>query len=273
MPPAPPVQPPSLLLSASFHRSGSTLLQRYVTAVSDVFVWGENGWLIDSVRTAWEEWPGEAHNERERRKVMSDPSTMQRRYVPNLAPSRDRVLDAFRLAMTDIYRDRPEGFARWGWKAVRYGRAELDFVRRLFPDIVIVLLVRNPWDVARSVRRKGWIDRRGYFEDVAQVARHWAERTAYYAELAGVADERVHLVQYEQLEDRLAELDAFLGVQADPAKREEILSRRLGAAPVISRYGLTAEDVETIGDIAGNVASGLGYAPPPIRCSRVGAAV
>lgn len=140
----------------------------------------------------------------------------------------------------------------------------------LFPEIDVLLLVRDPWDVARSIRRKGWIDKRGYFEDMGQVAAHWTERTASFLELTSVDDDRVHLVQYEHLDDRIAGLDAFLGFDDGGRTWEEISRRKLGTAPTFSRFDLTSEDVETIASIAGDVASGLGYSPPSLSAGRLG---
>lgn len=268
--PDPALQPPALLLAASSPRSGSTLLQRYVTAATDVFMWGENGRLIPSLRRAFDEWPQESHNVREHQEAMADPSVVERKYVPNLAPLPERLLDALRGAVASIYRHRPDGFRRWGWKAVDYGRREVEFVRKLFPRIDVLLLVRNPWDVARSIRRKGWIDKRGYFEDMAEVARHWTARSAYFHELAAVDDPHVHLVQYETLEGSIDELDGFLGIDHQQSTWKRISNRKLGTAPAISRFDLTGEDVETIARIAGDVAERFGYARPSPRRTLLG---
>lgn len=265
MPSDGPLPPPAILLAASCPRSGSTLLQRYITAATDVFMWGENGRLMPALRRAFEEWPQEPHNIREHREVMDDPSVVERKYVPNLAPPPERVLDVLRDTVTRIYGNRPDGFDRWGWKAVDYGRRELAFVRALFPEIDVVLLVRNPWDVARSIRRKGWIDKRGYFDDVGQVATHWMERSAYFRELAAVDDEHVHLVQYETLEESITGLDDFLGVDLQQPTWKRVARRKLGTAPKISRFDLTGEDVETIASIAGDLAQGFGYSRPSPR--------
>lgn len=270
MPSDAPMTPPALVLAASSPRSGSTLLQRYITAATDVFMWGENGRLIPSLRRAFDEWPQESHNVREHREAMADPSVVERKYVPNLAPPPERLLDALRDTVAGIYRHRPDGYRQWGWKAVDYGRRELEFVRTLFPDIDIVLLVRNPWDVARSIRRKGWIDKRGYFEDVEQVATHWMERSACFAELAAIDEEHVHLVRYDTLGESIAELDDFLGVDHRTSTWERIASRKLGTAPSFSRFDLTDEDVETIERIAGGVASRFGYSRPTAGSSVFG---
>lgn len=224
-------------------------------------MWGENGLLGPALRSILRNWPQEVHNERDYAAVMADPDLAERRFLPNLAPPRDHVLDVLRRTVSEIYHDIPRSFRSWGWKAVRYGREEIDLVRSLFPGIRILLLVRNPWDAARSIRRKGWIDRRGWFEDMTQVATLWTERTAGFLEVGRAGDEHVHLVRYESLEERITELNAFLRVEGDASWRE-VSKRTLGAAPVFSRYDLTPEDVETIERIAGDVASDLGYACP-----------
>ena len=256
--------PPTLLIAASMHRSGSTLLQRYVTASTETFVWGENGFLVQSLRRAHESWPQRTHDARGYDRVMVDPTVVERAFMPNLSPPLDRVTEAVRGAVIRIYGELPAGFTAWGWKDVGYGRGDIDFVRELFPDLDVVLLVRNPWCVARSIRRKGWIDRRGYFEGMEEVARTWAERTAHYRELASVDDPNVLLLRYEHLDRQIVELNRFLGAAAGGDVWERISKRRLGTAPRLSRFDLTAEDVETITSIAGDVASELGYEPPAV---------
>lgn len=269
MPPTESLPSPSLLVAASLHRSGSTLVQRYVTAATDTFMWGENGLLGPALRSIVRNWPQEEHNERDYEAVMANPGLAERKFLPNLAPPQDHVLDVLRRTVIEIYRDIPRSFRSWGWKAVRYGRGEIELVRRLFPGIRVILLVRNPWDVARSIRRKGWIDRRGWFEDVAQVASHWVERTADFLELGRIDDERVHLLRYESLDARIDELNAFLGVEG-AGTWHEISRRTLGAAPIFSPYDLTPEDVETIERIAGDLASELGYTCPTSSPATIG---
>ena len=114
---------PRLLVAASSHRSGSTLLQRYVTARTTTFVWGENGPFIESLIQAVEGWPQTKRNEREYERVILDPSLSERRYVPNLSPPREaverareellrqfRAGDAFRA---DDFRDRLGTTRKW----------------------------------------------------------------------------------------------------------------------------------------------------------------
>lgn len=253
--------PPALLLAASSHRSGSTLLQRYITAVSRTFVWGESGPFIESLWRAAEGWPSTKRNERDYREIMDDPSSIERRYTPNLAPPLDTLLDEMRRSVRAVYARMPDGYDAWGWKAVSYGAGEIDFVRRLFPQIRIVLLVRDPWDVARSIRRKGWIDRRGYYRDMADAAEHWMLRTRDFIAIADRDDAATMLLRYEDLHDRLDDLHAFLGLDVDPARSAQVLSRKLGTAPTLSRFRLTDEDMEAVTTVAGEVAGTLGYAP------------
>ena len=253
---------PRLLIAGSSHRTGSTLLQRYVTALSTTFVWGENGSFVESLRRAAESWPDTRRNGREYREVMDDPSLTERKYTPNLSPPKALAIAAMRDALLQVYQDIPPGFDSWGWKAVAYGRGEVEFLRALFPELRVLLVVRNPWDVARSVRRKGWIDRRGYYQDMTEVAEHWFLRTRDFLALTADPDPRLLLLRYEDLHSRLDEVDAFLEISSDSARRGTVLARRLGAAPAVSRFRLTSDDVAAVTQVAGEVAAQLGYAPP-----------
>lgn len=252
---------PVLLISASSHRSGSTLLQRYVTAATDIFVWGENGRLVQAMKEAYEAWPKKKSDAQAYARVMDDPTTMESSFLPNLSPPRDDLRAALQAAFRLAYGHPPPGFSTWGWKDVGYGRGDLDFVWELFPEIRVVLLVRDPWDVARSIRRKGWIDRRGYFRDMDEVARLWKERSHDYRTMAEEGDRRVHLVQYEHLERDLTGLDDFLGIDGG-AIWDRVARKRLGVTPRLSRFDLTDDDLKTVQRVAGGVAADFGYRAP-----------
>ncbi len=260
--------PPRLLISATSHRSGSTLLQRYVSARSSTFVWGENGPFVTALLTALQGWSSTKKNEQEYEAVMADPTLPERLYTPNLSPPRRAAEEALREAILRIYRDIPEGFDGWGWKAIGYGRPAMDFLHGMFPEMRVVLLVRDPWDVARSVRRKGWIERRGYFADMAAVAEEWKRGTRAARRLASLDDPRFFLLRYEDLRARLPELNGFLGIEDDPAREEEVLSRRLGTAPTVSRFRLTDDDLSAVSRVCSEEASDLGYTAPAVEAGR-----
>jgi hypothetical protein len=161
-----------------------------------------------------------------------------------------------------IYRDMPADFNRWGWKAVQYGAEEIDFVRTLFPDIQVILLVRNPWEVARSIRRKGWIDKRGYFEDMRQVATLWVDRTAGFQAMSKTNEEKVYFVRYSEMQERASDINRFLGMPDAPERQEAVFKKKLGKAPLVSRFELTDEDRATVCDIAGELAGEMGFDEP-----------
>lgn len=257
---------PRLLVAASSHRSGSTLLQRYVTARSTTFVWGENGHLVESLLQAIEGWPQTRRNQREYEGVIVDPSLAERTYVPNLSPPRERLEGALKEAFLATYAALPPGYDGWGWKAVGYGRREIEYVRSLFPDIQLILLVRDPWDVVRSVRRKGWIDRRGYFADADEVAERWQRNTKDLVRIAeDDRDGACFFLRYEDLHERLQAINSFLGVEDEPGREREIVGRRLGVAPKMSRFRITDDDVEAVTRIAAETAVSLGYTPPSAK--------
>jgi hypothetical protein len=262
---------PRLLVAASSHRSGSTLLQRYVTARTTTFIWGENGPFIESLIQAVEGWPQTKRNQREYERVILDPSLSERRYVPNLSPPREAVERALRDAVLATYATLPSGYDGWGWKAVGYRQREIDFVRSFFPATRLILLVRDPWDVARSVRRKGWIDRRGYFANTGEVAEHWLRGTEDLVRFAEEdRDGACFFLRYEDLRDRLSELNRFLGVEDEPPRELEIVGRKLGIAPRMSRFRITEDDMTAVTRIAGDTAATLGYSPPEVHAPGAG---
>ena len=223
---------------------------------------------MPALLTALDGWPSTRRNEQDVEAVMADPTLPERKYTPNLAPPREVAEEAIRETILRVYRTVPEGFDGWGWKAIGYGPRVVRLLRSMFPELRVVLLVRDPWDVARSIRRKGWIERRGYFADMGEAAEAWRRGAEAAERLAGLDDPAFFLLRYEDLGDRLPELNRFLGLADDPAREDEVLSRRLGTAPAVSRFRPTDDDVAEVTRVCGEVAARFGYAAPTVEAGR-----
>ena len=243
-------------------RSGTTWLQRYFTAASDIFVWGESHLLIEGLLQAYHRWPDAHLSHWGVEEAVRNADLAASNYFPNLAPEKERVLKALRRAILEIYPD-PASVQRkrWGWKEVRYGPEEIDFVRLLFPDIRIIFVTRNPYDAVRSIRRMGWIDKNKYFTTDG-LARKWTDRTGYYREFARDPANNAFFIRYEDVRDQLDRLDAFAGVGERSPNAMSVLEKRLGSAPTTEPYDLTDEDIEIIGEIGGELAASLDYGVP-----------
>src|SRR5271170_8108548 len=172
---------PFVLISASFHRSGSTWLQRVIAAGSDTFVWGETGSLVPSLRKATELWRKRAPTaDRERSEFLASrmaPDVV----VANMSPPEDEFVDAQRVLFRRLYAQR-YGRSRWGWKAVTYDADDIRYLWDLFPDLKVLLLVRDVANVYLSLRALSW--QTWWPGGTREIAELWAKRSVSYAMLA-----------------------------------------------------------------------------------------
>ncbi|MEM9479931.1 MAG: sulfotransferase [Verrucomicrobiota bacterium] len=260
----PETPPPSLLIAAPIQRSGTTWLQRYLTAAGDYFIWGENHLLIENLRLIHERWPDAGMSHSDMEEVAKDGDKVTSYYFPNLSPNREQVLAAFRRAFKGIYPP-PETLKRrrWGWKEVRYGMPEIRFIRDLFPEIKLLFIVRNPYNAIRSVRRMGWIDDAKYYT-VDYLAKIWSERTQDMMEFAETDSISSLFIRYEDVRSKLDDIDHFVGIHSRDPNALDVLDNRLGSAPKTEKYDLTKEDIDTISAFGGKLLNRLGYTPPDL---------
>jgi hypothetical protein len=108
--------------------------------------------------------------------------------------------------------------SRWGEKRPGYHR-HIDVLMRLFPDVQIVHIVRDPRDCVASLKRMPWWER-GVYHSVSA----WAQSIDYTDEAMRRWPGVVIRVQYERLvtdpETELKALCAALGEDYDPAMAE-----------------------------------------------------
>ena len=142
-------------------RSGSTLLQRLISSTDELFVWGENDGFATRLMA-----------------LHADGSVGS----PEL---RTFYRDYYGQETTAL------GRGRWGFKEVRHGRPEGEFLLELFPEARIVFLVRNPIDVAVSAARVAWEGSMPL--DAVELWRRNVETMSDWDE------ERVLVVRYEDL--------------------------------------------------------------------------
>jgi hypothetical protein len=108
--------------------------------------------------------------------------------IRNAAPTDYRgAVDALYSAAS-----RKENKSRWGEKMPRYV-LHISWLASTFPDSHIVHIIRDPRDVAESIRRAGW-------QNLRDAAESWKERVAVGREEGRQVEEgRYHEVKYEEL--------------------------------------------------------------------------
>lgn len=186
---------PIFLFSSSW-RSGSTLVQRYITATGEALVWGETGGALDAVRDALVGWetitaPASARfgetrggdGEAAYRRFRDSPKEGRPHiWIANLNPPLSEIHEATRDYLERLYGAQAHafGYPRFGVKETRCDLSTAQALRRLFPDARFVFLVRNPLDVMTSLKRREWLGAPPGIRTLRRFARHWLERSSQF---------------------------------------------------------------------------------------------
>lgn len=189
---------PVFVFSSSW-RSGSTLLQRYITASGEVFVWGETGGALNALRDAlagWEQITADSSRrfvnssggggEQSYNEVISSPkSAHAQQWIANITPPYTDIISSVRSMLMDLYGKRAEalGYARFGIKETRCDLITAKYLQVLFPDAKFIFLVRNPLDVILSIKRHNWVGRQAGHTTLRHYAEHWRVRSTQFREI------------------------------------------------------------------------------------------
>lgn len=187
--------PPIFLFSSSW-RSGSTLLQRYITATGEVLVWGETGGALNAIAEAVADWDqitadssrrfpcGTGGNgEAAYQKFVAAPKGEHASlWIANLSPPHANILASLRNLFDTLYRQRAQefGYPRYGFKETRCDVNTARQLQILFPDARFVFLVRNPLDVILSIKRRQWMGRPAGHATLKYYADHWRTRAMQF---------------------------------------------------------------------------------------------
>ena len=137
-------------------------------------------------------------------------------WIANLNPSfSDTFIHASRNFLIEYYY--PEttelGFQRWGFKEVRYGAPEAQFLFRCFPDSRLLFLLRHPKDALASAAATDWYSKIGYAEGVIN---QWSRNVST---VLNMQDERIQFMKYETLvnntEEAITLIAKHIGVSAE----------------------------------------------------------
>lgn len=199
-------------------------------------VWGENGGLVSHLRRAH----GRARNLTAADVVRYQAfDSFAARFIPWASRvDQEGLLAAMAGFVRDLHRAEPPA-AFWGFKEIRHGnRRDLRFLRALFPDARIVLLVRHPRDVVMSDLHVSWTAL-GRPADAAQRARRFVKRyvrvAAAFLDCVGEQPELTRLIRYEDLQRQPAirRLFTWLGLDlgaGDLARLRAARSARVGSS-------------------------------------------
>lgn len=186
---------PIFVFSSSW-RSGSTLLQRYITASGEVLVWGETGGALDALRDAlsgWEQITADGSRrfvndtggngaQAYKQFIAAPISEHAHQWIANLTPPYDEIVTSVRAMLIELYGKRAEalGYPRFGIKETRCDMATARCLQTLFPDAKFVFLVRDPLAVILSIKRRNWMGRQAGHATLYYYAEHWRVRSAQF---------------------------------------------------------------------------------------------
>lgn len=222
--------PAPLFIFSSSWRSGSTLLQRYITATGDVLVWGETGGALNAIAEAvggWEQITadsarrfqdsiggnGEAAYQKFIRASKNEHAGL---WIANLTPPYADILSSLRTLFDTLYRQRAQdfGYPRYGFKETRCDLTTARHLQTLFPDARFVFLVRNPFDVILSIKRRGWMGRTAGHATLKYHADHWRTRAMQFRQADfGLTLRYEDFIVDPALQDRVLD---YLGIQNRP---------------------------------------------------------
>lgn len=219
---------PVFIFSAGW-RTGSTMLQRILTASGNVLVWGESGGALACMDDAMQKYmqmlgPGGkkfrhgygGNGAEQYQRFREDTSAGAKLWIASMNSGLDTITDGFRGLLDTIYATPAAamGFSRWGVKEVQLGLDNALFLRGIYPDAKFIFIVRNPMASLLSIKRRDWMDRKGDSGALRYYAEHWLRLASEFRR----ADFGM-LVQYEKLvKDRsvIAEIGDYLGLVGIP---------------------------------------------------------
>jgi hypothetical protein len=225
---------PIFIFSAGW-RSGSTMLQRLITATGSVLVWGEAGGAIDRLADAsacYEQMLGPGgqrfkhgfggNGAKEYQAFVASGREGFNKWIACMNPPAETFMQAFRAFLETVYaRQAAElGYANWGIKEVQSGREAADFLHALYPDARFIFLVRHPVACLTSIKRHDWLDRPKDPKALEYYASHWARLAGDFRQM-----DFGQLVKYEDLvssPETQARLGAYLGLDALPGRFKEV---------------------------------------------------
>jgi len=186
---------PVFVFSSSW-RSGSTLLQRFITASGEVLMWGETGGALNAIADAvagWEQITADSSRrfsggiggkgEASFHKFLAAPRAEHAsQWIANLSPPFTDIITNLHEMFDALYGQRAQalGYPRYGLKETRCDLNTARQLRVLFPDARFLFLVRNPLDVILSIKRRNWMGMPAGHATLRHFAEHWRTRAMQF---------------------------------------------------------------------------------------------
>ncbi|RSL30117.1 sulfotransferase [Salibacterium salarium] len=247
----------NVIVCAVTHRSGSTLLQRVLNARKKTLIWGQHDRCLKDFIHIYQKINGSQKKfDYQRQKYFTnneDPNTS----IANMTPGNSYLKDALHSSVKEFfetfYSEYNERHDVIGFKEVLYGKEEITLFQEAFPDCKVVLLVRHPVDIWKSLLGKKWNP-----FTVESFSEIWNKNASDYMELAENNKNRI-LVRYEDIISKDKDTLTSIG-QIGRLSMEEInyvLNKKISS----STKPISAQDEDKIKKLCGTVMKKLHYTP------------
>ncbi|WP_027724371.1 sulfotransferase [Tuberibacillus calidus] len=192
-----------LLISSATHRSGSTLVQRLFNARKKTLIWGENGGCLTDFCRIYNQALHYSEAFQDVRESYFNNGQDPNQWLACMTPPKKILKEALLQAVKDFHynlyvKAYQKNFDMFGYKEVRYGREELLLFRECYPDATVLLLIRHPVDVWKSVSKRARKERYGSVEAFCEL---WKRRVIEYLQLQA-EDPKMPLIRYEDVANR-----------------------------------------------------------------------
>ena len=189
-----------LLISSATHRSGSTLVQRLFNARKKTLIWGENGGYLTDFCKIYKNALHYSNTFSEVRESYFKDGQNPNQWLACMTPRPEVVKHAIIHSVKALdylmyVEEHKNKFDMIGYKEVRYGKVELEWFRECYPECPVILLVRHPVSVWKSVSRRAKLERYGSIEAFCEL---WSKQVKEYVDLSET-DPNMHLLLYEDL--------------------------------------------------------------------------
>lgn len=185
-----------IIISSATHRSGSTLLQRIFNVRKETLIWGEQDGLLTNFYNIHRNLKHYSENLKQQRLNYFNNDEDPNHWIACMNPEMEyvdrAVMNSLKVLFDSLYEQYRGGHDKIGFKEVRYGENELTLFRKCYPDAKIVLLVRNPIHVWKSMLGAG------LGNNAANFSKKWNKHASYYLQLAE-SDPNAYLIKYENL--------------------------------------------------------------------------
>ncbi|MBO8168632.1 MAG: sulfotransferase [Thermoanaerobacteraceae bacterium] len=217
----------NVIISAVTHRTGSTLMQRIFNMRKKTLIWGEHYGMVNyfcEIYSAARSICSSEDSKQEHQNYFAggeNPNIWIANMNPDVGYADRAIINSVQAFFDAFYSQYRESHDLIGFKEVRYGEAELSLLRRCYPEVKFVLLIRNPVDVWMSMPHN-------WKEDIQVFLHKWNSNTRYYLRLAK-SDSKAHLFLYEdvvQQKKQTLELLAELA-RVTAADIKNVLSHKL----------------------------------------------